>query len=95
MVECSICLSNICDGYSLDSCNHKFDKECIIKWTTTKLLKGQKPTCPLCRQPYSPPWDLLLISLIWNHYNINKIEIMNMLTNQGKKKLKNIMNEQI
>ena len=91
MVECPICLSSIYDSYRLDSCNHQFDKECIIKWTITQLIKGNKPTCPLCRTIYHPPWDLLFLSLIWNHYNINKIEIMNMMSIQGKKKLKNIM----
>ena len=93
MVECSICMNTIYDGYCLDTCNHQFDKECIVKWTITQLIKGKKPTCPLCRKVYLPPWDLLFISFIWNHYNINKIEIMNMMSRPGKKKLEDIMEE--
>ena len=42
-LECSICLEDIKDKYTIIKCNHVFHKQCLNLW----LKKHQ--TCPMCR----------------------------------------------
>ena len=46
MTKCSICMENINNKKNLyrSICNHKFHKNCIIKWLEIK------PNCPYCRK---------------------------------------------
>ena len=45
MIQCSICLEEICQDNLRLSCNHKFHKLCI-----TKLIKYKQNKCPLCKR---------------------------------------------
>jgi hypothetical protein len=43
--HCSICYSEL-NTFCQINCQHKFHKKCILDW----VIKGEKTTCPLCRQ---------------------------------------------
>lgn len=52
--NCRICLSNYINGefcLTLTKCGHKFHKECILRWLSSKVASSK--TCPICRASIS------------------------------------------
>ena len=48
---CTICLNPPINLANIDSCNHKFCYNCIIKWKMANNCNNHK--CPLCRNIFS------------------------------------------
>jgi hypothetical protein len=46
---CAICFENNAHRQTQLKCNHIFHKHCIEQWRLAQRLKGQTPTCPVCR----------------------------------------------
>lgn len=52
--DCPICLQNhVFNNKITTSCNHIFCNTCVYYHIKESLSKIKKPTCPLCREPYS------------------------------------------
>ncbi|CAA7054314.1 unnamed protein product [Microthlaspi erraticum] len=57
MEPCVICLEDIDShlNFSVDTCGHRFCRNCVIRHVETKLLEGRIPNCPqyLCKSQLS------------------------------------------
>jgi hypothetical protein len=54
-MDCPICLDPIGIVVTLNACRHSFCRRCITEWHHSQ--EGNK-TCPVCRTPYNPAFDL-------------------------------------
>jgi hypothetical protein len=56
-VQCNICFESGPDLFRINTCQHCYHKECILKWFNTPRVSNDEEeqqksnSCPMCRQP--------------------------------------------